>query len=167
VQRRLVLIRHAEAAGAAVDVDRPLTDQGVEQAAALGRWLQQNALTPDRVVVSVAVRAGRTWERAAAQLTSPPTPIVDERIYDNTVEALLAVIHETPTDDGVVAIVGHNPSIGVLASILDDGEGSPAARRDLQAGFPTGCVAVFTLETPFDAIAPGGATLTAFIVPRA
>jgi phosphohistidine phosphatase len=150
-----------------MDADRPLTDQGLQQAAAVGRWLQDAGLVPDRVVVSPAFRAIRTWEGAAGQLTTPPTPIVDERIYDNTVEALLAVVGETPADGGIVAVVGHNPSIGVLASLLDDGEGSPSARRDLQAGFPTGAVAAFTLGTPFDAIAPDSATLTAFAVPRA
>jgi phosphohistidine phosphatase len=166
VQRRLVLVRHAQAAHAAADADRPLTDQGEEQAAAIGRWLQDAGLVPDRVVVSPALRAIRTWERAAAQLATPPAPVVDERIYDNTVEELLGVIGETPADGGTVAVVGHNPSIGVLASLLDDGEGSPSARRDLQAGFPTGAVAVFTLGTAFDALAPGSATLTALAVPR-
>ena len=167
MQRRLVLLRHAEAAQGAVDAERPLTDQGEEQAAAIGRWLQQGDLVPDRVVVSPARRAARTWELAAAQFTTPPTPLADGRIYDNTVDALLALVHETPVDCELVAVVGHNPSIGVLASILDDGEGNPAARKDLQTGFATGCVAVFSLETPFDSIAPGTATLTDFTVPRA
>jgi phosphohistidine phosphatase len=167
MQRRLLLLRHAEAAQGAVDADRPLTAEGVAQAAALGRWLQQAALTPGRVVVSPALRAAQTWKRAAEQFSAPPTPIVDERIYDNTVEALLAVLHETPADVGIVAVVGHNPSIGVLASVLDDSEGSPSARRNLQNGFPTGGVAVFALATPVDAVAPGAATLTDFAVPRA
>jgi phosphohistidine phosphatase len=167
MQRHLVLIRHAQAAQAAVDADRPLTDRGAEQAAALGRWLHQAALPPDRVVVSPALRAVRTWESAALQLTRPPSPIVEERIYDNTPGALLAVIHEAPGNGGILAVVGHNPSIGFLASVLDDGEGSPSARRNLRAGFPPGGVAVFTLGTPFDAVAPGTARLTTFTVPHA
>jgi phosphohistidine phosphatase len=166
VQRRLVLIRHAEAAQAASDADRPLTDRGFQQAAALGRWLQRGGLVPDRVVVSRARRAAQTWERAAARMTSPPAPIVEARIYDNTVDALLTVLAETPSEAGIVALVGHNPSIGTLASVLDDGAGSPSARRDLQAGFPTACVAVFDLGTAFDAIAPESATLTACAVPQ-
>ena len=118
------------------------------------------------MVVSPARRAAQTWERAAAQLTAPPAPVTDERIYENTVEALLAVIQDSPADGGIVAVVGHNPSVGVLASVLDDGEGSPSALRDLHAGFPPGGVAVFALDTPFDAIAPGAARLTDFTVPR-
>jgi phosphohistidine phosphatase len=167
VHRRLVLIRHAEAASGTVDADRPLTEHGVQQADALGRWLQRGGLVPDQVVVSPARRAARTWERAAAQLGTPPAPIVDERIYDNTVEALLAVINETSAARGILAVVGHNPSMGFLAGYLDDGTGSATARRNLRAGFPPGAVAVFNLEISFDAVAPGAATLTALTVPRA
>jgi phosphohistidine phosphatase len=167
VPRRLVLIRHAQAAEAVADADRPLTADGEEQAARLGRWLTHAGLVPDRVAVSPARRAAQTWQRAAAQLTGPPAPIVEPRIYGNTVDLLLAVIQETPAEVGTVALVGHNPSIGTLASVLDDGAGSPLARRALRAGCPTGCVAVFDLEQPFDAVAPESATLTTCTVPRA
>lgn len=167
MQRRLVLIRHARAADAATDAERPLTPEGEQQAAAIGRWLRTADLVPDLVVVSPARRAAQTWHRAAAQLSTPPAPTVDQRIYDNAVEFLLAVIQETPADVGTVALVGHNPSIGTLASVLDDGAGSPAARQALRSGFPTGCVAAFDLGTPFDAIAAESATLIACSVPRA
>jgi phosphohistidine phosphatase len=162
--RRLVLVRHAQAADAPVDADRRLTEQGTRQAAAIGSWLEEAGVVPDRVVVSPARRAGQTWEQASARLTTDP-PIVDPRIYDNTVEALLAVIRETADDVRTVAVVGHNPSIGTLSAALDDGRGDPTARRDLHTGFPTGAVAVFTLATTAAAIAAGEATLSDFTVP--
>jgi phosphohistidine phosphatase len=122
------------------------------------------------VLVSSARRAEETWERAvAAQGGTGPRPIVDARIdariYDNTVEALLATIRETPEDVRTLAVVGHNPSVGALAGILDDEQGSPAARRDVEAGFRTGGVAVFLVATPFAALAPGAATLSDFTTP--
>jgi phosphohistidine phosphatase len=163
--RRLLLIRHAQAADAPVDAQRPLTDRGARRGAAIGGWLADAGLVPDRVLVSPARRAGQTWERAAGRLPGAPHPVVDDRIYVNTVEALLAAVGETPDDVPVLAVVGHNPSIGELAAALDDGQGDPAARRDVGAGFPTGGVAVFTLGTPFSAVAPGAATLDGFAVP--
>jgi phosphohistidine phosphatase len=163
--RRLVLVRHAKAAGGPVDADRPLTGRGARHAAAIGAWLEQAGSVPDRVLVSPARRAAQTWEQASGSLAQSPQPIVDPRIYDNTVESLLAAIQETPDDVGVLAVVGHNPSIGELAADLDDGRGDEAARRDLQDGFPTGGVAVFTVTTPFAAIAPGTATVDEFTVP--
>jgi phosphohistidine phosphatase len=162
--RRLVLVRHAQAADAPIDADRPLTQRGTRQATAIGGRLEQAGLVPDRAVVSPARRAVQTWELASAHLATDP-PIVEERIYDNTVEALLTVLREVADDVRTVALVGHNPSIGELAAALDDGLGSPAARGELGRGFPTGTVAVFELAAPFTAIGPGEATLTDFMVP--
>jgi phosphohistidine phosphatase len=160
--RRLLLIRHAKAGEAATDIERPLTGRGERQAAAIGTWLTDAGLVPDRAFVSPARRAAQTWELAAAQLGERPAQVVEPRIYDNTVEALLAVLADTPDDVSTLAVVGHNPSIGQLAYDLEDGEGSATARRDLEAGFPTGTVAVFTLTLPFGDVAPGTATLTDF-----
>jgi phosphohistidine phosphatase len=164
--RRLLLVRHAKAAHGQPDADRPLTGRGERQATALGAWLEQAGLVPDRVLVSPARRAAQTWDVAAAPLVPAPRPIVDERIYDNTVEALLEAIQETGDDVRTLAVVGHNPSIGELAAVLDDGEGNPDARRDVDAGFPTAGVAVFDLATPFEAIGPGEARLSAFTRPH-
>jgi len=160
-----VLIRHAKAADGPVDADRPLTERGRRHAAAIGSWLTRAELVPDRVVVSPARRAAQTWKRAAAALRAGPHPVVDERIYDNTVETLLEVLRETPEDERTVAVVGHNPSIGELACVLDDGQGSPEARNEIDAGFRAGGVAVFTVATPFSAIAAGAATLSDYAVP--
>ena len=161
--RRLVLIRHAKAAGGAVDADRPLTEGGARQAAAIGPWLEQAGLVPDRVLVSPARRAAQTWEAAAP--TSAARPTTEPRIYDNTVEALLAVIRETPDDVSTLALVGHNPSVGELAHVLDDGQGRPAAQQALDAGFPTGAVAVFVVDGSFGDVEPGGTRLSDFTVP--
>ena len=163
--RRLLLIRHATAAAGPIDADRPLTGSGVRHAGAIGTWLLRAELTPDRVLVSPALRAAQTWEHADAVLTGGPPPITDPRIYDNTVEKVLATIREAPDDARTVAVVGHNPSIGQLSAALDDGRGSPEARRALEQGFPAGCVAVFVLSGSFAATAPGAATLKEFTVP--
>jgi phosphohistidine phosphatase len=163
--RRLVLIRHAQAADAPRDRDRPLTGHGARRAAAIGAWLKQSGYVPDAALVSTALRAQQTWDAAAGSLGADWEPTLDERIYDNTVEAVLEVIGESSDDVATVALVGHNPSIGELAAALDDGDGDDAARRALRAGFPTGAVAVFQVDTPFADLAPGGATLTDFAVP--
>jgi phosphohistidine phosphatase len=163
--RRLLLIRHARAAGGPVDLERPLTAEGVQQAAALGAWLEHAGLVPDRILVSPARRAVQTWEQAGAALSSGAQPMGDARVGDNTVDALLAAIRETPEDVLSVAVVGHNPSIGELAGVLDDGRSDPGARRGVESGFPAGGVAVFDLAVSFAAVGPGAATLRDFRVP--
>lgn len=159
--RRLALVRHAQAADAPVDADRPLTALGVRRAVAIGAWLTDRGLAPDRVVVSPARRTLQTWEHAGGG-----SAVVDPRLYVNTVEALLAVIAETPDDVRQLVVVGHNPSVSELAALLDDGEGPAAARRQVDAGFPPGGVALFTLES-FAGPAPGAARLDDAAVPGA
>jgi phosphohistidine phosphatase len=167
VPRRLLLIRHAQAAHGSPDRERPLTGHGRRGAAAIGTWLRDSGLVPDRVLVSTALRARQTWAAAAESLGADLEPTDEQRIYDNTVEALLEVIGEAPDDVGTVAVVGHNPSIGELAFALDDGEGDDSARRHLQGGFPTGAVAVFRVDGSFAELGPGAATLEDFAVPSA
>lgn len=166
--RRVVLVRHAQAADAAVDADRPLTELGVQRAAAIGRWLDRAGLVPDRVLLSPARRARQTWAQAGAQLPREPEAVVDERIYDNTVGALLTVLQEAPDDGRVLALVGHNPSLAELVAALDDGRGEPAVRERLDAGFPPGTVAVLVLSGGASAgVTPGSATLEHLTVPGA
>ena len=165
--RRLLLVRHAKSADGPVDSDRPLTSRGERRAAAIGTWLVQAELVPDLVLVSPARRAAQTWELASASLTPAPPSPVEDRIYENTVEDLLAAIRETPDDVRTVAVVGHNPSIAELATVLDDGRGTPEASNALDEGFPTGGVAVFVLPASFAEIEPGAATLDVFTVPGA
>jgi phosphohistidine phosphatase len=162
-----VLIRHAKAADAPVDRDRPLAGKGKRRAAAIGSWLEAAGLLPDRVLVSPARRAAQTWDLAGEALTTDLQPVLDERIYDNTVETVLAAIGDVPDEVQTLAVVGHNPSIGELAASLDDGAGRPPALRELHAGFPTGAVAVFTVHSPLAEVELGGATLVDFAVPGA
>ncbi|PZS35359.1 MAG: phosphohistidine phosphatase [Pseudonocardiales bacterium] len=164
--RRVVLIRHAKAADGNVDVERALTNRGQRDAAQIGAALARLEVAPDRVVVSPARRAGQTWEHASAALPDSLAPVVDARIYDNDLDALLDVIRHTPPDVQTVALVGHNPSIEELAHALDDEEGDAAARTSLASGYPTSGVAVFTLPAPFADVEPNCATLTHFERPR-
>jgi len=162
---RLLLIRHAKAADAATDRERPLTASGARAAAAIGTWLQQSGYVPDQVLVSTALRAQQTWAAAAESLSADREPTLDERIYDNTVAVVLEVIGEAADDVRTLAVVGHNPSVGELAAALDDGDGDDSARRALRAGFPAGAVAVFQVDGSFADLEPGAATLTDFAVP--
>ena len=162
--RQLVLIRHAKAGEGAVDRDRPLADRGVAEAPAVGRWLAQRRIAPDRVVVSPARRARQTWELAAAEVGPTAAPVRDDRVYRNTVEDLLDVIRETPAEVTTLVVVGHNPGIQDLALALDDGRGDDAGRSDMTTKYPTSGVAVFDVSDPWAGVS--SATLTTFAAPR-
>jgi len=162
-----VLVRHAKSVtGGAADSERPLAGRGVADAPAIGRWLAERALVPDRVVVSPARRARQTWELAGAELAAAPEPVLDERVYDNTGESLLAVLRETPAGVGTLVLVGHNPSMEQLALALDDGRGQAEARHALAQKYPTSAVAVFTVDGEWAAVGAGDGTLASFALPR-
>ena len=84
-------------------------------------------------MVSPTLRTRETWELTG--IGSPPASL-DQRIYDNTAEDLLAVVRDTPPDVHTLLLVGHNPSMGSLASLW-----APQLSE-----FRTGAVAVFELD---------------------
>ena len=66
---RLVLVRHAKASSddpRLADAERPLTDRGRRDAAAVGRWLAARDLRPDLVLCSTSLRTRQTWAAALA-----------------------------------------------------------------------------------------------------
>jgi phosphohistidine phosphatase len=165
--RTLLLIRHAKAErDGPSDAARALAPRGVRDAQAAGRWLVGHDLVPTHVVVSPARRALQTWEAVSSELGGAPSMTIDDRVYDNTSESLLAVVRDSAADLDTIAIVGHNPSIQALAVALDDGLGDDRARADLFAAYPTTGIAVLDLESTWDELAPGGATLRDFVTPR-
>lgn len=166
--RVLLLVRHAKAvAHTPTDVERTLSGRGRRDAAAAGIWLAEQRLLPDRVIVSPAVRARETWAGIAAAISvRVAEPRIDSRVYDNTVDDLLAVLRELTGDDRTVAVVGHNPSMHGLAVALDDGGGAREFSEALAGGYPTCGIAVFDVAGPWSEVAPGAGRLRTFTVPR-
>jgi phosphohistidine phosphatase len=163
--RRLVLVRHAEAGLAPLDRDRPLTPKGERDAAAAGAWLAQLGTAPDRVVVSSARRTRQTWDRVRAALDVRTEGEFDERVYDTTADGLLEVVQETDEAVSTLVVVGHNPAVGQLTHDLDDGTGDATAREEVGRRFPPGAVAVFDVGSRFADLEPGGATLVHVLFP--
>jgi phosphohistidine phosphatase len=167
VARTLVLIRHAKAVGDGTpDIERALAPRGLADAGAVGRWLAEHDVVPDHALVSPARRAVQTWETAAAELAAAPPTSIDDRVYVNTFELLLAVARDTPDDVTTLAIVGHNPAMHAFAAVLADGRGNQRAVADLAEGFPTSGIAVLDIEGDWAELAAGGASLRAIAVPR-
>lgn len=164
--RRLVLIRHAKAeAMGGSDSARRLAARGRHDAPAIGRWLAENKIEPDLVVISPAQRTRETWQLALAELGAKPPSTTDRRLYENTFEDVLAVIQEVDPAVTTLVIVGHNPSIEGTAFLLDDGAGS-ASRQEMAGKFPTSGIAVLSVHCDWADIGPEKATLEDFAVPR-
>jgi phosphohistidine phosphatase len=116
----LILWRHAEAeelpesltASRNADLKRALTKRGRRQAEAAAAWLREHLPDDARIVSSPAVRARET----AATLT--PSPEIAEALApDADVSAVLAAI-DWPQGEQTTVVVGHQPWIGRVASLL-------------------------------------------------
>ena len=120
IERTLILLRHAKSdwSGSAPDIDRPLAERGRAQAPLAGRWLATHAGQIDLAIVSPAQRARETWELVSAQLASVPQTQFDDRVYAASADQLLEVVLEVPDDVRTVLLVGHNPGMEQLASLL-------------------------------------------------
>jgi phosphohistidine phosphatase len=162
--RRLLVIRHARAGqDAATDAERPLTDEGAQAAEALGSWLAGHDLRPDHALVSSAVRAVETWAAVARGAGWELEPEVSRPLYAAEPESALDLVREVDDAVGTLALVGHNPTVGSLAQLLDDGEGDADAGTAMAtSGFPAGAVAVLEHEGDWADLAWGSARLVAY-----
>ncbi len=117
--RRLILLRHARASDHSVsgrDRDRPLTDAGRADAAAQAKRLEALGVSPDRMIASAAWRAAETAAIVGPVLglTVPHDSVA--AVYDASAGELIGVLEERPGTE--VLLVGHNPAISGLASLL-------------------------------------------------
>ncbi|SMF54077.1 phosphohistidine phosphatase [Tistlia consotensis] len=168
--RRLYLLRHAKSSWddpEQREFDRPLARRGRRAASALGRALKARGLRPDLVLCSTAARAQETWRLVAAELPAAPPLRLLRSLYLAAPSRLLERIRSADPAAETLLLVGHNPGLENLATQLAGPGSAPAALEALSAKFPTAGLAVFELDGPWDAIAPGTARLVEFVTPKA
>jgi len=108
----LILWRHAEAVDGTPDHSRELTERGLKQARNVAAWLEERRPKRLRILCSPAVRTRQT-----ASAFSENFEIVPGLAPDQGVAELLAAAG-WPDASGAVLIVGHQPALGRLASLL-------------------------------------------------
>ena len=115
----LILWRHAEAVDGAPDRARKLTAKGAKQAQDVANWLRPRLPKHTRIIVSPAERTVQT-----AQALTGNFDIVRDLAPDASPAAVLADAG-WPEHKGAVLVVGHQPTLGLLASLLIAGEPMP------------------------------------------
>ena len=167
--RRLVLVRHGKAEQSAdTDDERALTETGRDDAAAGGAWLAASGFVPDHALVSSARRAQETWEALSSPHGWEVAVDVSDLLYSAEPETVLDLLREVPDGARSVIVVGHNPTMAYVATMVDDGSGDEAAATELTTrGFPTCSLAVFEYDGDWAALDVTSARLVAFHVGRA
>lgn len=111
----LILWRHAEAEDpqrGQSDMKRRLTPKGEKQARLVGTWLRRHLPADTRVLSSPALRCQQT----ALPLDLPYA--TEERIGTAATAADLLAAAGWPNAETAVLLVGHQPTLGELASLL-------------------------------------------------
>jgi phosphohistidine phosphatase len=158
-----VLVRHAKAEPfAATDQARDLTDRGRREAEAAGAYLRESSVVAEHAVVSPAVRARATWEAMEEVMASGAEVVYDDSVYSGSTDVVLEALRIVPEGAGVVVFVGHQPAIGYLAHLLDDGDGDPNALHSMLHGFPAASIAIFEVDVPWEELGPESARLVDF-----
>lgn len=159
----LALLRHAEAVKTHGDGDhaRPLSGAGRDAAAAAGRRLAE--LLPHGFMV-VASDARRT--RQTAELAFPTAGADEVRLepflYAAPASDLLATIRDLPAAYPAVVLVGHNPGISELASMLA-GEGAPDDLARVAEGLAPADAVILSFPTGWGAVSPKAGRVAAVL----
>jgi len=108
----LILWRHAEAEDGVPDLARELTAKGQKQAEKVANFLNLHLPNDARILTSPAARARQTVSALTQHFTLAPTIAPGASAQ--------AILHAArwPDDGGTVLLVGHQPTLGLVAAEL-------------------------------------------------
>lgn len=115
----IILLRHADEAETETAMKRPLTARGAKQAQRIAEWLQRHGPKHLRVLCGPALAARQT-----AAALGHPIDLVRSLGPEAQASDLLAAAKWPDGGgkrNGAVVIVGHQPGLGALASLLLSG----------------------------------------------
>lgn len=164
--KTLYLLRHAKSDWdrPVADFDRPLNERGRKAAPRIGAVLRERPI--DLVLASPARRVAETVAGVEQGLgRALPVRIVED-IYGAGATALLRLVQSCGEDTARLMVVGHNPGLGALASLLA-ADGEPAALANLRHKYPTGALAIIQFDgDSWSEVVEDSGRLTAFVRPR-
>lgn len=172
--RRLLLLRHAKTerdSPSGYDRDRRLDPRGREDAPLIGRYLSEQKLAPDLVLVSPATRTRETWELIASALPAKPEVEFVDALYGADAREILQVVRAASgraDDDKLkgIMVIGHNPGLHELSFDLI-GHANADDRKALQENMPTSGLSVFKFTVDdWNDVSVRRGTLEAFVSPR-
>lgn len=108
----LLLWRHAEAEDGDDDMKRRLTARGEKQARTMAGWILAHQPKDLRIIASPAVRTQQTVEALKLPFET------HRKIGPEACVSELIAASGWPAAQGSVLIVGHQPSLGRMASLL-------------------------------------------------
>ena len=119
--KKLYILRHAKSSWkdfSIRDFDRPLNKRGKHDAPIMADRMAGLGISPDIILSSPAKRAKSTSKYFSKRLHKEIVYI--DSIYESTQVRLMEIIKEAFGKYDAVMLVGHNPSLTVLANSFSD-----------------------------------------------
>jgi phosphohistidine phosphatase len=171
--KRLYILRHAKAAPGEPGQDdqaRALTLRGVADAEAMAHYLRKNGARIDRVLVSTSARTVQTADLVLRELEMPPRADYRDALYLAGAGKILAMLQSAPARAEAIMVIGHNPGLEELATMLarEPVRRKERERRDvLDEKFPTAALAVLDFDIArWRELSPGEGKLIDFLRPK-
>lgn len=163
--RTLVLFRHAKAEpeGDLGDSQRPLSAAGRRQAGEMSGQLTAEVGDFDAVLVSSALRTTETAKILAQGLPDLPAADVRTELYGAGARQVVEILAELPADAHRVLVVGHEPTMSSLATVLA-GTKDPLTPR-VSFGIGTANAIVLDVPVPWAELGRATARLRAVLEP--
>ncbi len=123
--KTIYLIRHAKSSwkdSTLDDFDRPLNKRGKKDAPLMGLKLKEKNIKPDIIISSPALRAKTTAEFISNSIKYNKEIIYDETIYEASTSELISLLKRVDDEHNTIFLVGHNPSLNMLADYFVDFE---------------------------------------------
>lgn len=103
------------------DVDRPLTEEGVRRVRQVAAGLRRLAVRPTVIYASPARRALETAQLLHDLLARPSLMEIRDELLPEALPADLVRLLQNRSSDSCVICVGHEPQLGMAASVLLSG----------------------------------------------
>lgn len=121
--KTLLLLRHAKSSWnepGMQDHDRPLKKRGKKDAPKVGKYLKENDLVPDLILSSTARRAQDTAQAVADESGYSGKIDLHQDLYLSDTACYLDILRSLPDEPNRVLVVGHNPDLEELLTLLTD-----------------------------------------------
>ncbi len=162
--KEILLMRHAKSSWSDAglkDFDRPLNKRGLKDAPRMGKYIREIQCRPDAIISSTAERARQTALLSAKAAKLEENIISwNEQFYYGTAADYLAAVQSASEDWERIMLVGHNPRMEQMVSLLSGAEAEPVR-------MPT--AALVCLECAVDYwenIKPGSCRIKWMMVPK-
>jgi phosphohistidine phosphatase len=169
--KRLFLLRHAKAQpadGGCEDFDRTLMLSGMQDGAAMARYLRKSDYHVELILCSPSARTAQTAELVLQELDSE----IDYRdnLYLAEAAKIVAAVRGAPAQVTHLMVVGHNPGLEATATLLAR---EPVRRKErarheaLEEKFPTSALAILDFDVGrWRDVAQSGGKLKDFVRPK-